>query len=301
MKSKEVSLEISKIEKLSDRARRIFTNLLYTVGWGNIYYDKHDLESYDLDPSTIVLHLLTKDEATRVYNIGRTFSGLRDVLQVSSKTLAKYLKLCEKYGLLIGYRFGKSVRYFLTEAGEKFLYKLINYRGGEGHTFLLEPLVILSIFYPGTRFIKSIPPRLIIGKREVLLDILPKIDVERLPEGKIYNIFLRLLHGLGYEIFSLNELEGLGVEISWRLSRPIINLSNFLKLLEVKRRRGIAEKSIHRIMGLIIWAVLMSNNIGKFYRWIRDKEDLITSGINPLYPDKIYMIIRDRTTTYMIV
>ncbi|MEM3490040.1 MAG: helix-turn-helix domain-containing protein, partial [Nitrososphaerota archaeon] len=135
-------------------------------------------------------------------SVGVSFTRLHQSLGVSSRTLSKYLKLCERNNLIAGYRFGKEVRYFITGKGRKFLYELINYVGESECMFSLHMLVGLAFFYPKARFIKHVVPIIKLdGKRRIRLRYYGPLAIDKLPEGKIFTIVMKLLKGLGYEVF----------------------------------------------------------------------------------------------------
>lgn len=260
-------MSLPNIRELSRRAQRIFINLLHAIEFGNPPLD----EEGD-DERIVIIQPLLGEEAERIINCGRTFTELQHALKISSRTSAKYLKICEKNDLVTGYRCGRVVKYYLTGRGRQFLHKLVNY-GGEGCTFLLSPLALLALTYPNSIFYRGPLIRLKIGRRnEILLESHHKVNLEPLPEGRVYTLFLKLIRGMGYEVFSRRELEAMNIEITWRLSMPKIRDSDLVKLEEVKRIRGIRRKPLHRIMQLIDWAILMSDNIDKYYRLIQNKE-----------------------------
>lgn len=286
------------IKELSNRARRMFTDLLQTIEVGSAL-----TKETEEDEKKFIIVLEEEDKITgekliykiinpNLLNSGITFSELHRILNVSSRTLAKYLKICEKNDLIAGYRCGKAVKYYITEKGERFLHKLLNYRDGddeESYTFSLGTLAALALSYPKARFVKSTQPRLIINKIEIPLNLFSKFDLERMPEGRIYRIFLKLIHGLGYEHFTRKELEAMDIKISSRLSTPVIRYQDLEKLELLKRERGIRERPIHKIIHLIQWADLVSGNIDKYYKFVRDKEYVETE----IRPNKIVLFLFD--------
>lgn len=279
------------IGKLGGRTRRTFTDLLHAIAWGSLYYDSDSSEAKGM----VEVRMLGEKEEEKIYNLGRSFSELKDILHVSSRTLARYLKICERHDLVVGYRFGKAVRYFLTEKGEELLQELLS-SSDVGHTILLEPLAILSLFYPQARFVKNMFPKIIINDVEIHLHTTSKMNITYVPEGKVYRLFLKLLHGLGYEIFSLYELHALGIEIDFRLSSLIFRRNVLEKIEEAKKRRGIVEKPFYKLKPLIDWARLMTENIDKYYHLIRDKESLVVS--KKFSDQRIAILVKDK---YLII
>ena len=267
------------IGKLTRRSRRMFTKLLETIKLLGTTYE-------------VLAEFKNNDENIQMLfpidSVGVSFTRLHQSLGVSSRTLSKYLKLCERKNLITGYRFGKEVRYFITQKGRKFLHQINNYFESE-YMFSLHLLVGLAFFYPKARFIKHVIPIIKVdGKRRVRLRYYGPLAIDKLPEGKIFTIVMKLLEGLGYEVFPRAKLEKLGVRVYWRLGEPILKHSEIAVLLENKHVR---KRPLWKLKHLLEWAELLYDNIDTLHLLLRPVEPLIS--IHEYDGNKTYIIIRN--------
>ncbi|MEM4183997.1 MAG: hypothetical protein QXG52_09280 [Candidatus Caldarchaeum sp.] len=195
---------------------------------------------------------LGKPDALVEVDVSRenTFSGLQKRLGWSSRTLAKYLRFCESNGWVYGYRDGGCVRYFITPAGLDFVYKCLVIGS-------LHDLARFVLSFPQARFygwpakpVGSDSPAgtLVVEGRQYLL--YGSEDVSGL-EGRVIDLFTRLLRGLGLRIFTFAELEA-------RMGRPLTpeDIEKLNTCLEPRPRQPLAK-----IMPLLNWAALMNRNL----------------------------------------
>lgn len=267
------------IGKLTRRSRRMFTKLLETIKLlGTTYEVLAEFRNNNGNIQTLY----------PLNSVGVSFTRLHQSLGVSSRTLSKYLKLCERNNLIAGYRFGKEVRYFITGKGRKFLYELINYVGESECMFSLHMLVGLAFFYPKARFIKHVVPIIKLdGKRRIRLRYYGPLAIDKLPEGKIFTIVMKLLKGLGYEVFPRAKLEKLGVRGYWRLEEPILKHSEIVVLLKNKHVR---KRPLWKLKHLLQWAELLYDNIDALHL-------LLLSPVEPFISIHEY----DGNKTYTII
>lgn len=200
----------------------------------------------------LAVERLGKPDAVVEVDISRenTFSGLQKRLGWSSRTLAKYLKFCESNAWVYGYRDGGCVRFFITAAGLDFLYR--------GFTIgSLHDLARFVLSFPQARFygwpakpVDSDSPAatLVVETRRYLL--YGSEDVSGL-EGRVIDLFTRLLRGLGLRLFTLAELEA---KLGRQLTPEDIEKLNMR--LEPRPRQPVAK-----IMPLLNWAALMNRNL----------------------------------------
>ncbi len=268
------------IGKLTRRSRRMFIKLLEAVKYLGTSYDS-------------IAEFKNNDENIQMLfpidSVGVSFTRLHQSLGVSSRTLSKYLKMCEKNGFVNSYRFGKEVRYFITEKGRKFLHEINNYFESE-YMFSLHMLVGLAFFYPKARFIKHIVPIIKVDEERIIrLRYYSPLAIDKLPEGKIFTIVMKLLKGLGYEVFPRAKLEKLGVRVYWRLGEPVLRHNEIAVLLENKHVR---KRPLWKLKHLLEWAGLLYDNIDALHPLLRPVEPFIS--IHEYGGNKTY-IIRNRS------
>lgn len=199
----------------------------------------------------LAVERLEKPHAVVEADVSRenTFSGLQKRLGWSSRTLAKYLKFCESNAWVYGYRDGGCVRFFITAAGLDFLYRGLIIGS-------LHDLARFVLSFPQARFygwpkpVDSDSPAatLVVEARRYLL--YGSEDVSGL-EGRVIDLFTRLLRGLGLRLFTLAELEA-------KLGRPLTpeDIEKLNMRLKPRPRQPVAK-----IMPLLNWAALMNRNL----------------------------------------